>query len=158
MNVGKMSEDTLKKLEEQKAFEDETAKRLTPLYNSTKNIILRMFIHRIILDTMKHSDMYQTLVDINTGAEVSYVEKERMTEELTRHVEEEAKMLNGAIELREKVEDENTRRLIEHIIEDEKRHHQILEELLGIIKKIYEMRRDEWSRRLYEMIKPDLVS
>lgn len=55
-------------LKEQKAFEDETVKRLTPMYNSAENPLVRLFIHRIILDTMKHSDTYQTLIDLNTRA------------------------------------------------------------------------------------------
>ena len=52
-------------LKKQKAFEEETVKRLTPFYNSMKHPLVKSFIHRIILDTMKHSDMYQTLIDIN---------------------------------------------------------------------------------------------
>ncbi len=143
----KVDEKTLKRLEEQKAFEDETAKRLRPLYNSVGNTFVKLFIHRIILDTKKHSDVYQTLIDINRRVVVGEADRKRMTEELTSHIGNESQMLDKAVQISKSVKDENFRKILERVVEDEKRHHQILQELLGIIKK--EGR--EWNQYMYEM-------
>jgi hypothetical protein len=143
----KVDEETLEMLREQKAFEDETVKRLTPLCNSLKNPLIRLFIHRIILDTMEHSDLYETLIDLNTRAVVGDIDKKIMTEELTTHVKEENKMLNNAIEISKSMKDENFKKILERIVEDERRHHQILQELLKVIEK----EGKDWNRYLYDM-------
>jgi len=145
----KVGDDTLGQLREQKRLEDETAKRLTPFYKSIKNPLVRSFIHRIILDTKKHSDMYQTLIDLNERALVGEIDRKRMTEELTTHIREESDMLNRAIDIGKSVKDENFKKMLERIVEDERRHHQILEELFGIIRKEGE----DWNRYFYGIMK-----
>jgi rubrerythrin len=143
----KVDEETLKMLKTQKAFEDETAKRLTPFYNSIKSPFLKLFIHRIILDTMKHSDTYQTLIDLNEGALVGGESQEEMYKELTTHIEEESKMLEQAKEISNSIKDEKIKFILESIVKDEATHHEILKKLFEIIKK--EAR--EWDRYFYEL-------
>lgn len=143
----KVDDKTLEMLKEQKAFEDETVKRLTPLYNSLKNPLTRLFIHRIILDTMEHSDLYETLIDLNIRAVVGDIDRKIMTEELATHVKEENKMLEKAVEISKAVKDENFKKVLEGIVEDERRHHQILQELY----KIIEREGKDWNRYMYDM-------
>jgi ribonucleotide reductase beta subunit family protein with ferritin-like domain len=143
----KIDEKTLRKLEEQKAFEDETAKKLNPLYNSVTNPFVKLFIHRVILDTMKHSDTYQTLIDINRRVVIGETDRKKMKEELTFHITNESEMLDKAAELSKSVKDENFRKILKRIVEDEKRHHQILHELFDIIRKEGE----EWNKYMYDM-------
>jgi bacterioferritin (cytochrome b1) len=143
----KVDEKTLRKLEEQKAFEDETVEKLTPLYSSTTNPFVKFFIHRIILDTMKHSDTYQTLIDIDQRAVIGEIDRKKMKEELTFHITNESEMLDRAVEISKSVEDKSFRKVLERIVEDEKRHHQILQELFEIIRKEGE----EWNRYMYDM-------
>lgn len=94
----KMNREIIEKLKGQKVLEDEMAKRLTTFYDSTKNPLVKLFIHWIILDTMKHSEIYQTLIALNSGVIVGDIEKDRMTRELTTHVSEELEMLKRAEE------------------------------------------------------------
>ena len=143
----KVDDEQLEMLKKQKAFEDETVKRLTPLYNSLKNPLTKLFIHRIILDTMKHSDLYGALIYLNTRALGGDIDRKIMTQELTTHVKEENKMLNQAIEISKTVKDENFRKVLEGIVEDEKRHHRILRELL----KIIEIEEKDWNRWMLDM-------
>lgn len=143
----KVDDKVLGMLKAQKAFEDVTVKKLTPLYNSVENPLAKLFIHRIILDTMEHSDMYKTLIALNRRALVGGIDRKMMTEELTIHVKEENKMLTKAIEISKSVKDENFKKILDRIIEDERHHHQILQELLRIIEKEGE----DWNRYLYDM-------
>lgn len=143
----KVDDKTLEKLKAQKTFEDETVLNLSPLYDSAKNPFVRMFIHRIILDTTKHSDIYQTLIELNRRVVIGEIDREKMTEELTAHIRNENKMLDQSKQISKSVKDENYREILERIVEDEKRHHQILQELLGIIKKEGE----DWNRYMYDM-------
>jgi hypothetical protein len=143
----KVDEKTLSKLKEQKAFEDETVKKLTPLHNSTENPFMKLFIHRIILDTMKHSDTYQTLIDMNQRVVVGESTRKKMIGELTSHIKNESEMLDKAVELSRSAKDERFRKILKGIVEDEKQHHRILKELFAIIKKEAE----DWNQYLYDM-------
>ncbi len=148
MNVWKKVDDkSLEMLKEQKAFEDETAKRLIPLYNSVKNPFVRLFIHRIVLDTMKHSDTYQTLIDLNKRVVIGDVDRKTMAEELTTHIKEENRMLKQAEKISGTIEDKNFKQILEQIVEDERQHHKILQQLFEILKK----EAKDWNRYLYDM-------
>jgi len=151
----KVKREIIEQLKEQKALEDEAAKRLTTFYNSTTNPLVKLFVHWIILDTMKHSEIYQTLITLDSGIIVGDIEKDRMAKELTTHVSKETEMLKRSEEIGEQIEDRRTKELFKIVIDDEKRHHQILVDLLWIIEKIDEMSRDEWYQQLYNMMKPE---
>jgi len=88
-----LEEDELLKIKKQKEFEDQTAKKLTPLYETAKNPIIRLFIHSLILDTKKHSDTYQMLIDLNSSALIGTESKDIGQKELEMHIKEEAQML-----------------------------------------------------------------
>src|SRR5674476_1494695 len=83
----------LNKIKKQKEFEDQTAKKLAPLYESAKNPVIKLFIHSLILDTMRHSDTYQMLLDLNSSAQMGKESKDIGEKELASHLREEAKML-----------------------------------------------------------------
>jgi len=143
-----LNEDALSKIKKQKDFEDQTAQKLAPLYESSQNPVIKLFIHSIILDTMRHSDTYQMLIDLNSSALMGKESKDIGEEELVSHIKEEAKMLKQAKDISEVVEDKKIKQLILGILEDEKKHHRVLTELLEILKK----ESAEWDAYLYDLI------
>ena len=147
MSWDKVDEKTLEMLKEQKAFEDETVKRLTPLQESLKNPLVRLFIHRIILDTMRHSDTYQTLIDLNRRAVVGEIDRKKMTDELVTHIREEKRMIVQAEKISGSIKDKKFKQILDQIVEDEREHHKILQRLFEIIKKEGE----DWNQYLYDM-------
>ena len=144
----KVDENTLELLKQQKAFEDETAEKLNTLYDSTSNPFVRLFIHRIILDTMRHSDIYQTLIDLNRRVLIGEIDRSLMTGELTSHIKDESKMLDRAEEIGRSIKDASFKKILERVIEDEKQHHRILKELFEILKREGE----DWNRYFYDMM------
>jgi rubrerythrin len=143
-----LDQNSLNKIKQQKDFEDQTVKKLTPLYESAKNPVIKLFIHTIILDTMRHSDTYQMLIDLNASAQMGKESEQLGENELTGHIKEEAKMMEQAKNISETIKDEKIRKLILNILEDEKKHHRILTELLEILKK----EATEWDAYLYDLI------
>ena len=101
-----MDDKTVEDLKEMKAFEDKTANRLMPFWDSLRNPLVKLFIHSLILDTMRHSDIYQTLIDLNEEVILGDVDRKIMTEELANHFKEEKKMLKKAKEIAKNVKDE----------------------------------------------------
>lgn len=143
-----LDEDALSKIKKQKDFEDQTAKKLTPLYESAQNPVIKLFIHSIILDTMRHSDTYQMLLELNSSGVMGKESKDIGEKELVSHIVEEAQMLKQAKDISEVVKDKKIKQLILNILEDEKKHHRVLKELLEILKK----ESTEWDAYLYDLI------
>jgi bacterioferritin (cytochrome b1) len=97
---------------------------------------------------MRHSDIYQMIIDLNSSAQMGKESKDIGEGELARHVKEEAKMLKQTKEISEVVKDPKIKRLLEGILEDEKKHHRVLKDILDIVKK----ESDEWDTYLYDLI------
>ena len=145
-----MDEELIGMLKEQRAFEQNTADSLTASVNRTKNSIVRLFLNRLVLDSLKHADLLQALLDLNTGAIVADIDKYRMKKELSYHILNEKEMLSRAQAIVGKVEDERMRGLLQHIVEDEQRHHKILNELLRIIETIENISDQDWWELYYD--------
>lgn len=143
-----VDENVLSKIKKQKDFEDQTVKKLTPLYESSQNPVIKLFLHSIILDTMRHSDTYQMLIDLNSSALMGKESKDIGEKELAGHIKEEAKMLKQAKDISEVVKDKKVKQLILNILEDEKKHHRVLTQLLEILNK----ESAEWDAYLYDLI------
>ena len=143
-----LDEDALSKIKKQKDFEDQTAKKLTPLYESAQNPLIKLFLHSIILDTMRHSDTYQMLIDLNSSAVMGKESKDIGEKEIKSHITEEANMLKQAKDISEVVKDKKIKQLVLNILEDEKKHHRVLSDLLEILKK----ESAEWDAYLYDLI------
>lgn len=143
-----LDESTLKKIKEQKDFEDQTAKKLTPLLQSTKNPLIRLYLHSIILDTMRHSDTYQMILELNDTALVGQQSQALGKQELDEHINEEAKMLKQTQEIIQTTEDPKIKQLLQGILEDEQKHHRTLTNILDILQK----ESTEWNKYLYDLI------
>ena len=148
MSWNPLDQNTINKIKQQKEFEDQTVQKLTPLYESAKNPLIKLFLHSIILDTMRHSDTYQMLIDLNESALVGKESEAIGERELTVHIKEEAKMLKQAQDISKLVEDKPIKQLILNVLEDEKKHHKVLSDLLKILKK----EAKEWDAYLYDLI------
>lgn len=143
-----LDENALSKIKKQKDFEDETSKKLTPLYESAKNPIIKLYIHSIILDTMRHSDTYQMLIDLNDRAQIGEESAKLGEQELKNHITEEAKMLSQTEQISKSVKDKRIKQIILGILEDEQKHHRVLSELMKILKK----ESKEWDAYLYDLM------
>ncbi len=143
-----LDESTLSKIKKQKFFEDETSKKLMPLYESAKNPIIKLYIHSIILDTMRHSDTYQMLMDLNERAQIGEESAKLGEQELKSHIVEEAKMLAQTEQISKVVKDKRIKQILLSILEDEQKHHRVLNELMKILKK----ESKEWDAYLYDLM------
>lgn len=143
----KVDKRTIARLKEQKAFEDRVAKGLAFWQDSFKNPFVRLVIHRIILDTMRHSDTYQMLIDLNEGAFIGEASRAAMAAEVAAHIKEESRMLEQAKRIGQSIKEKRFKRILTQIIEDERKHHETLQDLSDMLRK----EAAEWSRYLYKM-------
>jgi len=145
-----VSEKLIKMLKEQQKLEQKTIDSLSPMVRETKNSVIRLFLNRLVLDSMKHIDILQAAIDLNMGVVVSEIDKHRMRKGLIEHIENEKSMLKGIENIATKVEEEKTKFLLQQIADDEKRHHQILKHLLKIVEEIENIRDEDWWSLYYD--------
>lgn len=148
MSWEKIDENTLNKIKKQKEYEELTAKSLTPVYQAALNPLVKTLLHGLILDTTKHAETYQMIIDLNTRAAMGEESKNLGKKEIAKHLKEEAFMLKQTQDISEIVKDKSIKQIILNIVEDEKRHHKILTELLGMLEK----ESKEWDAYIYDLI------
>jgi len=145
-----VSKELISMLKEQQKLEQKTIDSLSPMVRETKNSVIRLFLNRLVLDSMKHVDILQATIDLNMGAVVSEIDKNRMRKGLIEHIENEKFMLKSIENVAAKVEEEKTKFLLKQIADDEKRHHQILKHLLKIVEEIENIRDEDWWSLYYD--------
>jgi len=145
-----VSNELLDLLKRQQTLERETVDSLNPLVQSTKNSVIRLFLNQLVLDSMKHVDVLQAIMDLNAGAVVSDIDKHRMKRGLNEHVKGEEAMLRNIENIMDKVEDKKIRFLLMQMAADEKRHHKILEQLMKVVENIENIRDKDWWDLYYD--------
>lgn len=145
-----VSDELLDLLKRQQALERETVDSLTPLVQSTKNSVIRLFLNQLVLDSMKHVDVLQAIMDLDAGAVVSDIDKHRMNRGLNKHIKGEEAMLRNIENIMGKVEDEKMRFMLKGMAADERRHHKILEHLMKVIETIENIRDEDWWDLYYD--------
>ena len=138
-----MNPELLNMLNKHKSLETQNAASLKEVLDVTGNSIVNMFLGGIMLDTMKHADVIQAIIDIGAGQILWKIDKQKMVEELEKHIEIEKKMLQSIQDIVEKNKDKKIELLIREIVADERRHHRILTQLLENIENM-EVLKEEW--------------
>ena len=130
-------------------LEKNTKRKIKNLEESTANLAAKLFLAEMRFDTEKHAKILQTMVDIMeqrkpetpprtlwTTKIHSYVDALVAKKMLEDHVAIETNMLRHVEKEIKKTDDDALKLLFEHIADDEKKHHKIME---IILKKAYEI-------------------
>lgn len=130
-------------------LEKDMTKKIKKLEEATTSLAAKLFLAEMRFDTEKHAKILQTMLDLMKQQEPkvasetlwdtkihSYVDTVVAKKMLQDHVEVETNMLNRVEEEMKKTTDDALKLLFEHIADDEKKHHTIME---TILKKAYKM-------------------
>ena len=128
----KEKEEVVDLLRKQMAVEVE----LVRLYEETAGDIqsrsVRNLLHMIELDSRKHIDICQTVINILQGEDVLKPEKKELKDMLRQHIALEKESIDRANMILKNVwirETQGLKELIEKLKEDEKTHHEALKKL-----------------------------
>ena len=130
-------------------LEKDTTKKIEKLEKSTANLAAKLLLAEMKFDTEKHAKILQTMLDLLKQKEPeiasktlwntkihSYVDTLVAKKMLEDHVKVETNMLKQVEEEMTKTEDDALKLLLQHIADDEKKHHKIME---TILKKAFKM-------------------
>jgi len=153
-------ENLVTMIQAQIKLEKGATRKIKKLEKATVNLAAKLFLAEMRLDTEKHAKILQTMLDLLKQSEPekltrweasilerietplwdmkihSYVDAQVAKKMLENHVQVETKMLKHVEEEIRKTDDEALKLLLNHIADDEKKHHKIME---TILKKAFEM-------------------
>jgi len=128
--------------------ERKTVDHLSKTINKTKNNVIKILMQMMLIDSLKHAKILEIILSILNTPKLERSEIGEVTQHLKEHVEEEKIMMENFEDLVDKVEDQRIRFLLENIITDEKRHHNIVERIAKLVVNS-ETSDDAWWDFLY---------
>lgn len=133
-------------IREQMKIENDIVKSLETAIVDIKNPSVKNVLRGISLDSLKHLEMYSSALILltSTSQALQQEQLDKQRELIERHIRIEADLINKINEILPKVEDEKVKLLLEAILADEKRHHELLVKVLEILIRGETITEDEW--------------
>ncbi len=126
-----ISPEIVDMLKKQKMNEIKIAKNLK---NTKAEALLKYVLEALALDSKKHALLYDALLKTAKGFRFfSEKDKQEALAEIGRHIEAEKAMLTETLALVESISDPRLKTVIDHIAEDEKRHHTLLSKVVNAL-------------------------
>ena len=136
MKPAENSKEFLDVMRNWQALEDKTIASAHDVIAKANNPLTKMAMELIKHDSEKHKVMLQMIVDNITkeAVHLSPDELDQLAEPLNRHMEMESKSIATAHEALQKSELFMTRFILSYLIDDETKHHEMINKLLDELK------------------------
>lgn len=121
-------EDLISFLKKQVELENMIVEEGNNSVKGIENVLVRELIRGIALDSMKHANMLEAVIALISGAKIFLTEKERdrVGSQIKRHIKLEKQAMETYSTLLTQISDEKLRLLVDYILRDEKKHHELL--------------------------------
>ena len=115
-------------LKKQIKVENEIVNSLNSALTEIENPSVKGTLKGISLDSVKHAEMYDAAVKLLTGVPQALTQKQldKQRELIEKHIRIEADLIKRIGDVLPNIENEKVRLLLNAILSDEKRHHQLL--------------------------------
>jgi rubrerythrin len=125
-------------------------KSLTEIDNPTVKGVLR----GISLDSVKHAEMYESAVRLMTSVSKALTQQnlDKQKELVEKHIQTEAELIKKINKTLPTVTDSKVKLLLTAILQDEKRHHGLLKQVLEILVKSETITEEDWWDILWENV------
>jgi rubrerythrin len=123
-------------------------KSLPEIGNPTVKGVLR----GVSLDSVKHAQMYSSAVMLLTTVSKALTQEnlDKQKDLVEKHIQMEAELIKKIGKILPSVEDKKVRLLLEAILSDEKRHHELLKNVLEILVKGETITEADWWDMLWK--------
>lgn len=130
---------------EQEKLEEEIVKSVNKALETIKNPVVKAVLKGISYDSSKHAEIYRSAAQIIAVAPALTEEEFKHLEEVVRwHIENEEKLIERLREAIDKTANDRVKFLLESILADEKRHHDLLNLVMNIIVKGETITDQDW--------------
>lgn len=132
-------EELLKMIARQIKVENQAVELYQKTAKTVENAAVKLIIDELGMDSGKHAKMYETIERVLKKQPYSFKDfhEEKWTDKLVakrdlkQHIDIEAKMIELLQEEIQMVQQPTIKAILEHILEDEKRHHKVLMQIIG---------------------------
>jgi rubrerythrin len=141
-------------LKRQIKIENEIVKSLNSGIADMENPPVQAVLKGISLDSLKHAEMYASAVTLMTSVSKALkqedLDKQRRLVE--KHIELEAELIQKIGGILPSVANKKVKLLLETILMDEKRHHELLKQVLEILVQGETITEDDWWDVLWKNV------
>lgn len=153
-NALKSKNELIDFMKQQIKVENEIVASLNNGLIGIKNPPVKGVLKGISLDSVKHAEMYAAATELLTGVSQAlsqeHLDKQKALVE--RHINMEAELIKKISNVLPSVENGKVKLLLNAILEDEKRHHQLLKVVLEILVKGETITEDDWWEILWKNV------
>jgi len=152
--VLKSKDELVKFLRTQIIVENEIVDSLNNALVEVKNPPVKGVLKGISLDSVKHAEMYaaaaELLIGVSQALTQAHLDKQKALVE--KHIHMEAELIKKISKVIPGVENEKVKLLLNAILEDEKRHHELLKMVLEILVRGETITEEDWWDLLWKNV------
>ena len=141
-------------MKRQIGIENEIVHSLNSALTNIHNISVKGVLKGISLDSVKHAELYASAIELLTSTSQA-LQQEHLDEQrklVEKHIELEAELIEKLNKVVPTIESRKVRLLLEAILTDEKRHHELLKMVLEIIVRGETITEDDWWDVLWKNV------
>ena len=145
--------ELVKFFREQAKLEEEIVKSVNKALKTTKNSVVKSVLKGMALDSSKHAAIYRAAEQIvQVAPALTESEFNELRKVVKWHIENEDKVIKRLEDAVKRTENKRIRFLLQAIVADEKRHHQLLDAIMDIVVKGETITDDEWWEMLWKNV------
>ena len=141
-------------LKEQIKVENRIVESLNRSLGEIRNPAVRGVLKGISLDSAKHAEMYASAVGLLTRVQPALAQEhlDKQRELVEKHIHLEAELIEKISKKLSGIEDKKVKLLLNAILMDEKRHHELLKEVLKILVRGETITEEDWWDVLWKNV------
>jgi len=152
--VEKPNDRVIEFLKNQVKVEKEIVASLEKPLRVMKNPAVKGVLMGVSLDSIKHAELYMSAITLLTQASTALTQ-ENLDEQkalIEKHIEIESKLIKVLETMIPSIDNKKVTFLLEAILSDERRHHEMLKMVLEIIIHGESITEDDWWKLLWENV------
>ncbi len=141
-------------LKKQVDIENEIVNSVSEALGEIGNPAVKAVLKGISLDSLKHAEMYDAAINLLTRVLPALTQEnlDKQRELVARHIHMEAELIEKISKVLPSIENKNVKLLLNAISLDEKRHHQLLKEVLEILVRGETITEEDWWEVLWKNV------
>jgi bacterioferritin (cytochrome b1) len=141
-------------LRKQIVVENEIVDSLNSGLVDVKNPPVKGVLKGISLDSVKHAELYAAAVTLLTGVSQALTQEnlDKQRKLVEKHIEMEAELIKKLDKVIPTIENDKVKLLLNAILADEKRHHELLKVVLNIIVRGETITEEDWWELLWKNV------
>ena len=147
-----LSKEELKaQCEKSIAFEEQIVQSVNKSTDALQNLLLKELLRGVAFDSMKHALVFRAIIGLlEFSPAISDEDNTVLNRDIKVHIENEEKAIKIYEEMLGKVDNEKIKFMLETIIADEHRHHELLKTISKFIIEKETIAEDEWFDYIYK--------